>query len=231
MKIVINFDYRNYYLHPLKITTNDIPFFRTYISMALALGILGIFISWNAILTSSFKYTTDNQDVIIEREHLPDTNGLTSTRLAIYNFESANADDTASHIAKQGHHGKQSLRMSSKVPFSPGLWIKCKDLHPGDASWIRVTGYVWFSCPVSEAKCSLVVTCNHTGINYKYMYIPIEKEVVNRDQWNKISIDYLIPPVPDHEDVVQAYFWYRGKGEMLVDDIEIEIYTPPNKNH
>ena len=39
-------------------------------------------------------------------------------------------------------------------------------------------------------------------------------------------MDYRIPRAPDGEDVVQVYFWYRGKGEMLVDDIDIRLYQP-----
>jgi hypothetical protein len=40
-----------------------------------------------------------------------------------------------------------------------------------------------------------------------------------------VSIDYRIPPPPDHEDVLQAYFWYRGNGELLVDDVEVDLFT------
>ena len=119
--------------------------------------------------------------------------------------------------------------MSSKVPFSPGLWIKFTDLHPGDDLWIRASGYVWFSCPAAEAKCSLVATCNHNGVNYKYMFVPIEKEEVKPGQWNRISIDYHVPPPPSREDVLQAYFWYRGNGVMLVDDIEVKFFTNKKK--
>ncbi|MEI7898372.1 MAG: hypothetical protein WCJ26_15145, partial [bacterium] len=72
--------------------------------------------------------------------------------------------------------------------------------------------------------CSLVATCNHNGINYKYMSVPVEKEAVKPNQWNKICIDYRIPPPPGREDILQVYFWYRGSGEMLVDDIVVNIY-------
>ena len=198
--------------------------FHILLSISAALSLLGIFIGWNYYIhKQSLKI---NQDDICEREQIPDTTGMIIKRLAYHDFESGNAGDTATHLAFRGHSGKQALVMSSKVLFSPGLWIKFKDFNPGDSSWIRVTGYVWFSCPVSEAKCSLVSTCNHNGINYKYMFIPIEKEEVKPNQWNRISIDYRIPPAPDREDVIQAYFWYRGNGEMLVDDIEITELIP-----
>lgn len=115
-------------------------------------------------------------------------------------------------------------RLNPEVPFSPGLWVKFKDLGPVDSAWIRATGNVWFSCPASEVKCSLVATCNHNGTNYKYMFVALEYADLKPNQWNRVSIDYLIPLAPDPEDVLQAYFWYRGNGEILVDDIKIEFY-------
>jgi hypothetical protein len=201
--------------------------------MAIAMALLGIFAGWNFYVHEQSIKIISDQGYKPEREQMPDTSLCTSTRMAYHDFESGDAGDSASHLTAKGHGGKQSLILSSRVPFSPGLWIRFKDINPCDSSWIRVSGYVWFSCPVSEAKCSLVATCNHNGINYKYMFIAIEKEAVTPNQWNRISIDYQIPPASDCEDVLQAYFWYRGSGEMLVDDIDVEFYGEfqKNKNH
>ena len=149
-------------------------------------------------------------------------------RLSFHDFESGNAGDTASHLVDGGHGGTQSLKMSPAVPFSPGLWITFRELDPGDSSWIRATGYVWFSCPDSLVKCSLVATCNHRGVNYKYMFVPLEKQHLVPNRWNRVSIDYRIPLAPDTDDALQAYFWYRGRGEMLVDDVAVEYYKALN---
>jgi hypothetical protein len=196
---------------------------RILLSMVVALALLGIFIGWNYhIHEQSLKPAKDE---VRQKESLPDTAGMKSKCLARHDFESGSASDTATHLAAMGYKGKQSLKMSSRVSFSPGLWIKLRELKPGDSTWIRVTGYVWFSCPVAEAKSSLVATCNRNGINYKYMFIPLEKEALKPNRWNKITIDYHVPEVTNQEDVLQAYFWYRGNGEMLVDEIEIWVYT------
>ncbi len=193
------------------------------LSLAMALALLGVFIGWNYhVHEQSLKPAMDD---IRLTESLPDTTAMKSACLARHDFESGNASDTASHLTTKGYRGKQSLRMSSRVPFSPGLWMKLRDLNPGDSTWIRVTGYVWFSCPVAEAKSSLVATCNRNGINYKYMFIPLEKEALRPNKWNKITINYHVPDATEHEDVLQAYFWYRGSGEMLVDEIEVWVYT------
>ena len=199
----------------------DCPSRKSLFTVFSAILLLGVFILVNYCRSYQDSHQTIDPWANIEREKLPAHLEGKGKRLAFHDFESGNANDTASNLSFLGHGGKQSLKMSQKVPFSPGLWIRFNDLKPGDSSWIRVSGHVWFSCPVSEAKCSLVATCNHNGINYKYMFVPVENEAVKPGQWNRISIDYHIPPAPDRQDVLQAYFWYRGNGEMLVDDIEI----------
>jgi len=186
--------------------------------------LLGIFIGWNYILHLNSQQNNSNQVIMNEREHIPEKSGLTPIRLAYYDFESGDIANPDLHLSASGHQSNQSMKLDLRVPFSPGLWIQFKDLTHSDSSWIRASGYIWFSCPVSEVKCSLVATCNHKGINYKYMFIPLEKEDVKPNQWNKINIDYHIPPAPDKEDVLQAYFWYRGKGEILVDEIEVTFF-------
>ena len=198
----------------------------------MAFLLLGAFILINSYLAYKDTHRDPGHTPELAREVIPAFLSDKGIILAHHDFEAGNAGDPASHLASFGHSGKQSLKMNAEFPFSPGLWITFKDLNPGDTAWIRATGYVWFTCPVSEAKCSLVATCNHKGVNYKYMFVPIEKESVKPGQWNKITIDYQIPPAASKEDVVQCYFWYRGAGEMLVDDIEINYFMQKEKeNH
>ena len=197
---------------------------KVFLSGLGAILLLGVFISVNYYRLYRDTHQSTDRSLQIEREQLPSAYEGKGKSLAFHDFESGNAADTASHLSARGYGGRQSLKLSSKVPFSPGIWIKFRDLKPGDSAWIRATGYVWFACAATDAKCSLVATCNHNGINYKYLAIPIEKEAVKPNQWNRISIDYRIPLPPDREDVLQAYFWYRGNGEMLVDDIVVEGY-------
>lgn len=198
----------------------------------LALFLLAAFILVNYFMHYQVKHQASEQVYPEKPEKLPDVLNNSGRQLVFYDFESGNSMDTSLHLALKGHGGNQSFRMSSKAEFSPGLWIKFKDLNPGDSSWIRATGYVWFSCPSADVKCNLVSTCNHKGVNFKYMFIPLETENLKPNQWNRVSIDYRIPEAPDGEDVLQAYFWYRGGGEMLVDDVKIEFFKlKKNENH
>jgi hypothetical protein len=194
------------------------------VAFLLAAVLVGLFIFFNYRLGYKDSQQVINPLTIAETEHLPDSLAGSGKTLAFHDFESGDIGDTSLHLASSGYRGRQSLKMNASVQFSPGLWIKFRDLEPGRPRWITVTGYVWFSCPASEVKCSLVATCNHNGVNYKYMFIPLEYKNLKPNQWNGVSIDYRIPEPPDREDVLQAYFWYRGGGEMLVDDIAVEVY-------
>ncbi len=192
-------------------------------------GLVGIFLFGVFILVNCYRsYRETNQTIDRlaghERETLPAQLEDKGKRLAWHDFEWGNPLDTNTRLSFSGYNSKQSFKLNSRAPFSPGLWIKFKDLIPGDSLWVRATGYVWFDCAPDEVKCYLVATCNHNGINYKYMYIDLEKENLQPSRWNRVSIDYLIPQAPDPEDVVQAYFWHRGGGEILIDDVEITLF-------
>jgi len=197
--------------------------------MAAALVLLGIFVGWNFLLNERSQDKDAGKVGIPEKEQVPDVKGLTARRLAFHDFETGDAGDTVLHLARTGHGGKQSLKMGAQVPFSPGLWIKFRDLDPGDSSWIRATGFVWFDGLPTAVNCWLVVTCNRDGVNFKYMHFDLGKENLLPGRWNRVSIDYRIPPVHSPGDVLQAYFWYRGGAVILIDDIEIELITYSKK--
>ena len=194
------------------------------VAFLLAAVLLGVFISVNYWLDYNDSGQVIDPLAVAETEHLPASLAGKGKTLTIHDFESGDLLDTSLHLASFGYRGRQSLKMNASVPFSPGLWMKFKDIDQSRPGWIRVTGFVWFSCQPSEVKCSLVATCNHNGVNYKYMFVPLELKNLKQNQWNGVSIDYAIPEAPDQEDVLQAYFWYRGNGEMLVDDIVVELY-------
>jgi hypothetical protein len=195
-----------------------------FLPMLLALSALALFVGWNYIAGLPDKQIGAAGDEPVVKEHLPDTLKQ-PVRLAFHDFEGGSLSDSNSHLAPSGHMGRQSFRMNPRVTFSPGLWVRFGELKPRPGSWLRAEAYVWFSCLADEAKCSLVATCNRSGINYKYMSVPVEKEKIKPNRWNRVSIEYKIPEPVGPEDVLQVYFWYRGQGEMLVDDIDIEIYS------
>ena len=189
------------------------------------LALLGVFIFWNGYRERHDLKKRKETRAVVDREQLSDTSGYRSRQLAFYDFEWGKPADTASHLALTGHNSRQSFSMKPWMPFSPGLWIQFKDLPGGDSSWIRVSGYVWAPEGTDSLPCDLVVTCNHGNLNLKYVSFPVEEANLKRGSWNRITQDYRIPLLPGKEDVLKAYFWYRGTGEMLVDDVEVRVFS------
>lgn len=178
------------------------------LSAATALGLLVIFGAWNFWLDRRWQQRNFPPDAIVVQEPLPDSATLSSRHLTFFD----------------------SVRMNSQTQFSPGLGITFRDLNPGNPAWIRITGNIWFSCRPEEVACNLVVTCNHKGINYKYVNLPLAKEPLKSHQWNKVSLDYRIPKAPDSDDLLQAYFWYFGTGEVQVNEIRVSYYEEKGGN-
>jgi hypothetical protein len=163
---------------------------------------------------------------IDELDYLPEPGNYTSRVLATYDFEKqdqAGPENLCSDTAKTG---KYSLRMSRKLEFSPGINLPYKDLSQKDFAWIRASAWIWFTCKPEEAACGLVITCNQKGSAYKYRMLELEKQNLKPGVWNKVTMDYMTPYFENKNNTLQAYFWYRGNKEIMVDDFEITLFEP-----
>jgi len=199
--------------------------YRNVLPAALTgLVLLGMFILWNDCQGRRDLRKKKETLRVVDREQLPDTSGYRSKQWVFYDFEWGNPADTTLHLTLTGHNSRQSFCLKPWMPFSPGLWVQFKDLPGGDSCWIRVSGSVWAPPGSDSLPCDLVVTCNHNNLNLKYVSFPVEEANLQRGAWNRITLDYRIPDPPDKEDVLKAYFWYRGDGEMLVDNIRAVLF-------
>jgi hypothetical protein len=198
---------------------------KTWIAAGAGMALLIVLILVIASLKKQPGVKGDEEGEM-KTEHLTDTTGFTSKRLVYYHFETGDAADSTSHLAASGHRSRQSLRMNSKVSFSPGLYMRFSEMKPAPGSWIRATARIWFPASAGEPDCSLIAACNHNGINYKYMSVILEKETLVPGSWNPVAIDYRLPEPSGDQDVMIVTFWYYGKGEILVDDIEVRLLSP-----
>jgi len=46
------------------------------------------------------------------------------------------------------------------------------------------------------------------------------------NEWNRVCFDYLTPEVHRKTNNLKVYIWYRGKEELFVDDLQVEIFEP-----
>ena len=147
-------------------------------------------------------------------------------QLAFYNFENKDFPYTGNLSTDLFVNGRFSFRMDSNMQFTPGIKINFKDLTKKLQVGIRLSAWVYTKIPIAENPASLVVTCNHNGLNYRYDAILLEREQLVAGRWNKVVLNYMTPESPDPEDFIQAYLWYRGKHDFFVDDLKIELFEP-----
>jgi len=158
-----------------------------------------------------------------EKETLTDTTRYLRRTLAYFAFENSGSSGSST----VSRSGKYSFRLDKNQSFSPGIKIPYRELtHKDEDVWIRATGYIYFNGDPKSLLANLVVTCNHDGKNYKYRSVILEKENLLPGTWNAVTLDYLLPNIPDENDQLQIYFWYRGDQEIYLDDFLIRIFEP-----
>jgi len=147
-------------------------------------------------------------------------------RLAFYDFENKDFPYSGNLATDLFVNGRFSFRMDSNMQFSPGIKMPFKELTKKLQVGIRVSVWVYSKIPFTQNPASLVVTCNHNGLNYRYESILFEKESLVAGRWNKVVLNYMTSESPDPEDFLQVYLWFRGKHDLYVDDLKIELFEP-----
>ena len=157
---------------------------------------------------------------------LKDDEKFNIRQLALYDFENKDFPYYGNLSTYPVFKGTYSFRMDSNMQFSPGIKINYSELTKKVKAGIKVSVWVYSKVPFTENPANLVVTSNHDGLNYRYEAILFERENLVAGRWNKIVLNYIIPDYPDPKDMLQAYLWYRGKKDLFVDDLKIELFEP-----
>ncbi len=148
----------------------------------------------------------------------------------VLGFENKQDDKGKFYIRKYAHSGHYSLKMDSLLQFSPVFSISFKDLTQNNYSRIQASVWVYPVYKLSETPCSLVVTFQHGNVAYKYhaydLNNPVNSRKLKLNQWNKITVDYLIPEVRQKSGKMEVYIWNRGKKDIFFDDLKVELFNP-----
>jgi hypothetical protein len=161
-----------------------------------------------------------------DKETFYNEHRYTGRILAQYDFDNPGAAYRVKPVSNVSHSGKYSYKLFDQEQFSPGINEKFRSLSKKDNTWIRASGYIYYTPDDAIKEAYLVITCNHANAPYKYKSLPLDKEGFQPGQWNKISVNYQMPFLMGQDDLLQVYFWYPGKKEIYVDDILIEILEP-----
>ena len=159
------------------------------------------------------------------KETMDDGRNYTRRILLLQSFETVDPKEAANFVTEPVHTGKYSYRVDSAMQFSPGLRAAPGRISSLDDYWIRATAWVYPTSDSLETLANLVITVVHNGEHLKYRSLPLEEQGLLPNQWQQVTMDYEIPYIRDKEnDQVQVYFWYRGKKELFVDDLEVYVF-------
>lgn len=164
----------------------------------------------NYFLTQSFLDQEDNL--------------LTPVVRKVFDFENSSADVDARITSHNAASGKQAFVMDGKTEFSPGLTFNCSDLPSLDGK-IRVKASVKVFSAVSYADnpAALVISVEDSKGAYSYKAVFMEKSGFEKGKWNQVSLNADLPKIKSKNDVIKVYVWHRGKSDLIVDDIIIDI--------
>jgi hypothetical protein len=160
------------------------------------------------------------------KETLENENDYIPRKAGIYCFENGASMAGHGYTSDQHHSGKWSLRLSPEVQFSPNLVFQYKQLSHSDIFWIRASAWVYFTCNPEDVKCSIVITSRRHRHEYKYRGADLEKMNLEPGKWQYVHMDYLSPYMENRDDLLNAYFWYRGDKEVYIDDFTLTVFEP-----
>ncbi|MCX6283633.1 MAG: hypothetical protein NTW31_05300, partial [Bacteroidetes bacterium] len=142
----------------------------------------------------------------------------------IFDFESGSADVDARLTSRNAASGKQAFVMDSKTEFSPGLALKCSELPSLDGK-IRVKASVQLFSAVAftDNPAALVISLENSKGSYGYKAVYLEKSGFEKGKWNKVLLNADLPDIKSKDDIIKVYIWHRGKSDLIVDDLIIDI--------
>jgi len=120
--------------------------------------------------------------------------------------------------------GTQSVRLTSRNQFSPGLKTRIGNLVDSARILIRAHAWVYIQDAPSFNGYHIIVSLENEQGTYYYNGIDSNDETVNIGSWNKIEIASEINNIKSPDDILKVYVWYTGKREVFVDDLVIEFY-------
>jgi hypothetical protein len=153
---------------------------------------------------------------------LTDATGYRQRNIGHYDFESPLAGHFGAFLRDSLHHGG-AYAMDSTNLFSPNVETTFEGITTEDHAWIRASVDVKLPAGYAEETPCLVVTMTRKEGSYGYRTACAD--TASAGQWVTLSMDYLTPNVRDPRDRVQVYVWHRGKTQVLIDDLNVDVFT------
>jgi len=124
--------------------------------------------------------------------------------------------------------GKTYVVLDSSYMFTPAFGKSYHYFTKAEHLYFIIRTEINSDYDLKEHPVSLVVHFNHKGGAYKYRAVDSEKiqPAPQIGQWTYIEYLYLSPEIRHSADEFIVYFWHRGKQQVKVGNIEVEVWEP-----
>ena len=223
-----------------------------FVTLTLFFVVLNLFQTWqmrNQILSGdrmTFAYykqifgrteiSPENQKLLlVDRwlegdERLKDESAYKSRLLYSFDFEERLQKFQKYLRDDFSHSGQSAFQFDNSLLYFNLYEGDFETLTDFDHAWIRVVYYVFPLSEMEQKDFTLVMQFMHKGKIYKYKGVNLlplfENKTLQVGKWNKLSFDYLTPEVRSKKDVLKIYFWNRGKGKVIIDDVSVRLFEP-----
>jgi hypothetical protein len=183
-----------------------------------------------------FKTSATEEDrklLLIERpstdiESLPENVEFAREVLYSNDFEKKEDAPAERYDTSFTYSGSYSVKMDSTYQFSPGFFIRFRDLTDNYYAWISSSVKIKADEDINPDDVLLISTFDYKGKYYKYRSGKLSTGKVTDlgGGWKELRLDYLTPEPRSKRDKLSVYVWYRGKKPIFIDDLKVEIFNP-----
>jgi hypothetical protein len=166
--------------------------------------------------------TEESTETLCEEEKYDHRN------LTLLDFETFQGGNKEWYTDQVAHRGVHSYKLGVDNIYSPAVEIPFSQITNSYYAWIRTSVWMFKTGQAEENDPLLVIHFSYNDRLYKYRTISFNdgQFQYKAGEWNKLTIDYLTPEVRSGNDPLKVYVWYRGQGDVFIDDMVVEAFEP-----
>lgn len=151
---------------------------------------------------------------------------------AFMNFDDINAFlDENKKDTSRFYSTPNSYKLTLEDEWGPKFQFPYTQIVPKnkDHAWLRVSMFYFTEVNPNENEINLVITMPHNDYNLKYRAFNFSSKKYESGKWNYVEFDYMTPFPYSTKDHFDVYLWHRGKHDLWIDDMKVEVFIKKDK--
>ncbi|MES2591327.1 MAG: glycosyltransferase family 39 protein [Bacteroidota bacterium] len=144
---------------------------------------------------------------------------------SIVKFDTAQHDEhikTADNTSEEKSYSTPKAgALNETVEYGTSLYFKAKELKQKNLK-ILVTAYIFCDKPITDLQCVASVSNSNEALYYQSF--DLNKQIKQIGKWQKMELQFVLPPFKNAEDELKIYLWNKNKEIIYYDNLEFIIY-------